>query len=90
MDNQEFLTLFNSLSDDSGSSTIVSSSEKLTNLILSKQKFEQSTKKEDLSMVKYRLYEKIITNPTEDLCYTLRRLVSKLYKKRSEELRLPV
>jgi hypothetical protein len=80
MDNQEFLTLFNSLSDDSGTSTMISSSEKLTNLILSKQKFEQSTKKEEFSMVKYRVYEKVIANPTEDLLYTLRRLVSKLYK----------
>jgi hypothetical protein len=75
MDNQEFLTLFNSLSDESGNPTIVLSSEKLTNLVLSKQKFEHSNKKEEINFAKYKLYDKIITNPTEDLLYTFRRLV---------------
>jgi hypothetical protein len=75
MDNQEFLSLFNSLADENGSPDIVASSEKLTNLVISKQKFEQTNKKEEFSFAKYKLYDKIITNPTEDLLYTLRRLV---------------
>jgi len=75
MDNQEFLSLFNSLADDNGSTSIVSSSEKLTNLILSKQKFEQTKEKHEINFSKYKLYDKIISNPTEDLLYSLRRLV---------------
>ena len=75
MEKQEFLTLFNSLADENGNPTIVSSSEKLTNLILSKQKFEQLHKKEDFNRSKYKFYDSIISNPSEDFLYTLKRLV---------------
>jgi len=75
MDNQEFLMFFNNLSDVSGNSAIISSSEGITNIVLSKQKFDKNTSPQDLSNPKYKLYKDIISNPTEDLMYAFRRLV---------------
>ncbi len=78
MDNQEFLTLFNSLADERGNSKMVSSSEQLIELITYKQIITEKQKKDDTPEninPKYQLYEKIMFNPSNDLLYSLRRLV---------------
>ena len=74
MDNSQFLSFFWGLSDEHSNEQILQSAESLVNLVESKQKFEKSAR--NLDKDKFKLYLNVCENPTEDLLYTLKRLVS--------------
>jgi len=74
MDNSQFLSFFWGLSDEHSDEQILQSAESIVNLVESKQKFEKSAK--GIDKEKYKLYLNACENPTEDLLYTLKRLVS--------------
>lgn len=74
MDNSEFLSFFWKLSDSNKSEDMTQAAESIVNLIDAKQKFEMSSKN-GYSKDKYKIYSNISENPSEDLLYTLRRLV---------------
>ncbi len=74
MDNSQFSSFFWGLSDKHNNEQILNSAESIVNLVDTKQKFENSQGKE-YSREKYKLYLNICSNPTEDMLYTMRRLV---------------
>jgi hypothetical protein len=76
MDSSEFLNLFWSLTNQNTDEQVVQSAESIINLVESKQKLEKNEKK--INNEKYKLYLYIYPNPTEDLLYTIKRLV--IYK----------
>jgi hypothetical protein len=74
MDNNEFLSYFWDLQENTPKDKTITSAENIVNLVEAKQKFEKSSKEVDQD--KYKLYLNICENPSEDLLYTLRRLVN--------------
>ena len=73
MDNQEFTQHFWNLSDKNTSETIISSAEYIVEQLESKQKFSKNP--EIKNKQKFKSYLNIFQNPSEDLLYTLSRLV---------------
>jgi len=73
MDNNQFSSLFWGLTDDKTNEQILMSAESIVNLVESKQKFENEGK--DFNKEKYKLYLRLCSNATEDILYTMRRLV---------------
>lgn len=73
MDNSDFLSHFNKLSDDNSNDTILQSASMIINILESKLKFEKDHKHPD--PLKYKLYLKVSQTPNEDILYTLKRLV---------------
>jgi hypothetical protein len=73
MDNNEFLSHFWELQDKVPKEKMASAAESIVQLVEAKQKFEKTTGGVD--NVKYKLYLNVCENPSEDLLYTLRRLV---------------
>jgi hypothetical protein len=74
MDSNEFLSHFWELSDSHTDEQIKKAAESIVNLIDAKQKFEKGEREVD--RVKYKLYLELCENPTQDLLYTFKRLVS--------------
>jgi hypothetical protein len=77
MDNSEFLSYFWDLQDNNPKEKTAQAAESIVHLVEAKQKFEKASK--SLDTVKYKLYLNICENPSEDLLYTLRRLVINFY-----------
>jgi|LauGreDrversion4_2_1035121.scaffolds.fasta_scaffold2744661_1 hypothetical protein len=73
MDNSEFLNLFWGLTNQNTDEQLVQSAESIVNLVESKQKLEKHEKK--INNEKYKLYISIYPNASEDLLYTIKRLV---------------
>ena len=76
MDNQEFTQHFWNLSSKNTSEVIISSAEYIVEQLESKQKFSKI--QEIKNKQKYKSYLNIFQNPSEDLLYTLQRLVNKI------------
>ena len=79
MDNQEFTQHFWNLSEKNTTDVIINSAEFIVEQLESKQKFSKI--QEIKNKQKYKAYLTIFQNPSEDLLYTLNRLVKKLTKK---------
>jgi hypothetical protein len=75
MDNSEFLSYFWDLQDNVAKEKTVEAAESIVRLVEAKQKFERDNTK-PIDSIKYKLYLNIAENPSEDLLYTLRRLVN--------------
>ena len=73
MDNSQFSSFFWGLSDENTNEHILNSAESIVNLVDTKQKFENEGK--DFSKEKYKLYLHLCSNATEDILYTMKRLV---------------
>lgn len=76
MDNSEFLSFFWGLSDENTNEQILQSAESIVNTVESKLKFENVRKEAD--RVKYKLYLNLSSQPSEDMLYTMKRLVYSL------------
>lgn len=74
MDSNEFTQNFWSLSEKNPAEVIVKSAESIVELLESKQKFSKNH--EIKNRQKFRNYLHIFQNASEDLVYTLSRLVS--------------
>ena len=83
MDNQEFTQQFWNLSDKNSSEVIINSAEYIVEQLESKQKFSKNP--EIKNKQKYKSYLNIFHNPSEDLLYSLNRLVNLIYK----DLKIP-
>jgi hypothetical protein len=75
MDNNEFLSYFWNLTDQTPEQEIIKASESITNAVESKQKFGNDPHKE-VNTFKYKLYLNICDNPSEDILYTFHRIVN--------------
>jgi hypothetical protein len=75
MDSNEFSSFFWGLSDEHSNDQIMHSAESIVNLVETKQKFENEGR--DFSKEKYKLYLNLCLHPTEDILYSMRRLVIK-------------
>jgi hypothetical protein len=78
MDNQEFTQHFWNLSDKNTSEVIINSAEYIVEQLESKQKFSKI--QEIKNKQKYKSYLNIFQNPSEDLLYSLNRLVNFSFK----------
>ncbi len=75
MDSSQFLSYFWGLSKENSNEQIIKSAESIVNLVEYEQKFGNKEKEKPASNIKYKLYLNICENPTEDLLYTMKRLV---------------
>ena len=73
MDNQEFTQHFWNLSDKNTSEVIINSAEFIVEQLESKQKFSKI--QEIKNKQKYKSLLNVFQNPSEDLLYSLNRLV---------------
>ena len=76
MDNSQFLSYFWDLSDTHTNEEILTAAENIVTLVETKQKLENN--KKDFNKDKFKMYLNICENPTEDILYTTKRLVSQL------------
>jgi hypothetical protein len=76
MDNQEFTQHFWNLSEKNSSEVIINSAEFIVEQLESKQKFSKI--QEIKNKQKFKSYLNIFQNPSEDLLYSLNRLVISL------------
>lgn len=79
MDSSQFLSYFWNLSNEHTNDQIIKSAESIVNLVEYEQKISQKDKEVSPSNLKYKLYLNICENPTEDLLYTMKRLVKKYF-----------
>jgi hypothetical protein len=77
MDNNEFLSHFWELQENVPKERMATAAESIVQLVETKQKFEKSSK--PIDNVKFKLYLTICEDPSEDLLYTLRRLVNLIF-----------
>ncbi len=76
MDSNQFLSYFWGLSNENTDAQILKSAESIVNLVEYEQKIGSKEKESPVSNIKYKLYLNICENPTEDLLYTMKRLVN--------------
>ncbi len=76
MDSSQFLSYFWGLSNDHSNEEIIKSAESIVNLVEYEQKINKKEKETPTSSIKYKIYLNICENPTEDLLYTMKRLVN--------------
>lgn len=75
MDSSQFLSYFWGLSNENTNEQIIKSAESIVSLVEYEQKIGGKEKEIQCTNTKFRLYFNICENPTEDLLYTLKRLV---------------
>ncbi len=74
MDNSQFSSFFWGLTDENSNEHIVNSAESIVNLVYTKQMFENKQQNE-INKDKYKIYLNLLPKPSEDILYTMRRLV---------------
>jgi hypothetical protein len=75
MDSNQFLNYFNDLFDHNSNDTIIKAAEGIVSLVELGQKISKRENTGISSNLKYKLYLNICENPSEDILYTMRRLV---------------